>query len=684
MQRSNKGFTLVEMTVAASILVVSISMAMAGFVYFLSETHKADTQSKLDINVQVAIEQIRRSIRLTSLEQMFFYPAGIGPYSAMSFPLATDDDGDGAIDLDANGDIIWDQTYVYHVWTGMPTQLRLTRFHPRDDTLTDEQRQQQINAVALTGSGTAAPNGSNSTTKVIFENVFTWSIHPRSATFDGYAPDLSREEDVYLGSIVLSNGSHDVSFTVIATNPASSGFKIGIDNLIMSPSYSTREAEAQLPASAQSGATAAAQYMGSGSWDGNYQLYFPATDVGDTFTLTMENDRWEETNFRATGERHENTTVEFNSALSPSDFVVSLEGMQTNWLAQLQTGDTNAAPLAAGALRGTAVRVLIRGDEMENGNWILTSGGKCMVNFRSGTGQLSIEDAFIAETVTSSTNTMDAAAGTMTRLTFSGANHVTIPTGSSVWSDLTAFSIDKHKSYLVSFLVNNAVGHGNGYVWADMIAPGLDSTFIIPFTSSPDADDADDAIWSTRGDVVGAPGIASVQYMYATYPSNGVYTSSIFDSVLDAANYQAIDWSEVLPSGTDITLKVRSGNSNNLADASAWAALSPIGSPGSINPGDKRYVQFQAALASNSDFDETPFLRDTTIRWEGDQRVVDIGGSFTKGPDYGVFEVKVNGQALKQGVVVDLEIFEYVRSHGGETRITSALSTEVTPRNSGR
>ena len=38
----------------------------------------------------------------------------------------------------------------------------------------------------------------------------------------------------------------------------------------------------------------------------------------------------------------------------------------------------------------------------------------------------------------------------------------------------------------------------------------------------------------------------------------------------------------------------------DLADAAAWTVLSSFTAPGVIDPGDKRYVQFQAELRSDS------------------------------------------------------------------------------------
>jgi len=369
------GFTLVELGTAASITVIAVTIAMAALVYGLRAAGQSQVQNELDIDVQKSMERLKHGIRLSSLDKMFFYPTGAGPYSAISFPMARDDDGDQVIEVDGDGYIIWDETLVYHVWLSAPHQLRLTTFDPRDDSLTDAQRQVQINSVAVNGTGNLTHNGVNASTRVVFENLFAWTIIPRGSTYDGYASVLSRDMNVILGSCVLDNGSHTFTFTVNGKNPNSTGHQIGIDSLVVSPCYGVREAEAQLPATDYSGAVPVSQYMAGGSWNGNYQLLFPATAAGQYFTLTMENDRWEETNFRATGETHEDTTVSFDQSGSPYDFVTHLRGLVTNWYARQQTGDTNSATASDDLLRDCAVRVLLRGEEMINGNWIECNGG---------------------------------------------------------------------------------------------------------------------------------------------------------------------------------------------------------------------------------------------------------------------------------------------------------------------
>ena len=78
--------------------------------------------------------------------------------------------------------------------------------------------------------------------------------------------------------------------------------------------------------------------MRGGSWKGNHQLSFPATAVGQGFSLKLNNDQWEETNFGALGYEAVNTEFIFDKTLSPKDNIVQLRGNDITWEADQQTG----------------------------------------------------------------------------------------------------------------------------------------------------------------------------------------------------------------------------------------------------------------------------------------------------------------------------------------------------------
>ncbi|MBN1558325.1 MAG: hypothetical protein JW951_09290 [Lentisphaerae bacterium] len=684
---SRAGFTLVEISIATAVLVLALAMTMGGMAYALRSSRQADAQNELDIDLQVAMERIKYDLRLSSLNEMFFYPAGAGPYEAISFPMARDDDGDGAIDLDGAGNIIWDRTMVYHVWSSVPNQLRLTVFDPRDNTLSDAERQEQINSVVTTGNGESTHNAAHADTLVVFENLVDLEITPEGSTFDGYGSELQRELNVTLGSILLDGGSHTFTFTVEGQNPSSSGYKAGVDSLYMSPSYSIREGEAQLPATAYTGPLPVRQYMAGGSWGGNFQLLFNAWEEGQSFTLTLDNDCWEETNFRAGGDLYEDTTVAFDTMLNPDDYVVMLQGLGYGWNAYEQTGDTNGVAGGGDAFTNCAIRVLVRGEEMLYGNWIEYNGSRCWVKLKGGGGSgagLDVEAVYIAECSDTENADMDAVPGTGMQLMFGASEGCSLDSGVEAFTSLGSFGIEKRKSYLVTLLVAGTPGRGNPWRWDERQPSTARGCYIIPASSNPQKADAAAATWSTRGDVMGSNCVLGVTAIYMTYPQRGTYTSQIFDTHLAAPNYTTIDWDDTVPSGGALYMKVRTGTSNDLSDAAAWTNIAAMVSPGSINPGDQRYVQFQAELHAGSYDLSTPKLEDVTIAWDGEPRVVEVGGTFTRGPDYGIFSLDVDGRELKAGVNVAMTIYKDVLGLGGTHRITSSMRSEVRPRNNER
>ena len=179
---------------------------------------------------------MKASLRLSSMDKVFFYPSGPGPYTAISFPLPGDTNGDGLIEMDATGtNILWLSTVVYHVWTGTPSRLLKTVFNPRDNTLVATQRQAQLASVVLNGNGSNTYESAGAKTKIVFQNLFILSIGGKGAVYDAYAPNLQWDPAVPLGSAMLTNGLHDFKFAVIGKNPLSTGYKIGLDSLVVSP-----------------------------------------------------------------------------------------------------------------------------------------------------------------------------------------------------------------------------------------------------------------------------------------------------------------------------------------------------------------------------------------------------------------------------------------------------------------
>jgi hypothetical protein len=676
--------------VSLTVVTLTIAATSAGWVYMARSERLNSVQSELDMDVRKAMEKLKRDLRLSSIDKIVYYPSGPGPYSAISFPLAVDDNHDGVIELGGgSSNILWDKTVVYHVWTSTPYRLLRTMFNTRNNNLTDVQRISQLASVVSNGHGRVTYENTNTTTEAIFENLFTWSIFGRGSTYDGYSSALDRDVALSFGSILLTNGAHTFKFTTIGKNAASSGYRIGIDTLAVSPCGVEREAEAQLPVTAQSGASAAAEYMAQGSWGGNYQLAFPATATGQSFTLTMDNDRWEETNFRGAGALCSRTLVEFDEYSSPKDFIVRLEGPGYAWTADGQTRASNTY-VSGNSLTGTAVRLLVRGSrQMENGGAIQFSGKTHYVLFMAApSGPLHIRAAFIAEVADHTHYTPDAAVNG-TRLYFSNTQYsgpysredVTIPAGSSWWAcTASGYEIDSSKSYLVTFLLGGA--DAQTYYWPET-NPGAPGAYILPETEHPTPDTCRDPVWSTKPLTV-SDNLYAVYGIYTTYPTNGTFTSQVFDTKIAAPTYTAISWNSEKPSGTDLKIKVRTGSNEAMSGAPAWSNVTAMVPPASLSPGNGRYVQFQALFSPDTSGWSTPKLKDLKIQWVGETRIVDIGATVTKGPNYGIVELTVDGRQLVKGIRVDLTIYKDVLGFGSTTkRLTSSMTAEVNPRNTG-
>lgn len=690
-----EGFTLVEISVSVTLLVIAMALAITGYVYSLKNVNEGDVQNELDIDVQLAMERLKLDLRLSSLDKMFYHPSGSGPYEAISFPLAVDTDGDGLLQKDADGKLIWSKTVVYHIRPSTPNQLVVTTFSPRDNSLTDVQRQAQLEEVVKDGDGTGTFNGANASSRVIFKNLLDWEISPKEGRFDAYDSSLSRDESS-LGYILLDPGSHDFTFKVIGKNSQSSGYNIGIDQLFVSPSYGAREAEAHLPPKFQSGATAVDQYMPIGSWKGNHQLFFQAQGIGNSFTLTLPNDQWEETNFGGLGYLAEDTRISFDQSLVPSDYIVELDGMDLSWEASAQTANPAGSNVMPGKMLNSAVRTLIKGSSIpDGGDWLSRNGTECKIAFASSSsGSLTIGNAYIGESAYTNAINLDYnPSGPLKEITFSGSKTITINSGTAT-SDWIEMPIDHEKNYVISYTIYNDPLQDAPKQWYDSVvdsSPTNSGYWATEVATSAGHLISNDKNWNGQGiPYYRTNVIYGIESIYVSYPETGTYTSQIFDTHLSAPQYGYVSWNAVLPSGTKMGCKVRTGNQPDLSDASSFDSIaaftdaSSASSSRSISASYKRYIQFQYLLQSSSGGQETPKLKDVTIDWAGERQLVDIGGIFTKGPDYGIFEISVDGQPLRSALIIDLEIYKDVTLEKGATRrVTSALKVDLTPRNSG-
>jgi prepilin-type N-terminal cleavage/methylation domain-containing protein len=697
MQRtSSKGFTLLEVIASISIFVAAVSLALGGYLFLMKNARSADVQNELDTDAQFAIELLKRDIRLSSMDKMVYHPAN-PPYTAISFPRAYTNDL-GIVERDASGKIIWDETIIYHIRPGTPDELVRMVINPRDETLDETARQRQLRNVVAQNS---FANSENATSKVLFSNLVNWQLNPRVGEFYGYSP-TEIDESINLGYHFLAPGPHEFTFTVTSKDPASVGYKIGIDTLTVSPSQSPREAEAQLPPTDQSSDLLASAYHSSLS--GRHQLLFSADSPNDFFTLTLNNDRWEETNFDPRiFSLHERTIVEFDRDLSPPDNVVQLEGNQTAWEAIVQSGCAPAAPTNL-IFNGTAVRTLIKGSGLSP--YIESRGEYAKLTFSaSPTHSLRIANVHIGESISPTSTEMaynpseDLEPVEFRRPDGSKGNSIGIPAGSRKTSEWVPFPIDKDKNYIVTYTIMNPA---SGAIMVPLAwQPGASGTFGegLPFSSQfarPKAISlanlaAMESNWntlSTNTAAVSTPlaiyGLSSIDVSYA---KDGIYTSGIFDTKDGNPAYDRLSWNADLPFDTRLAFKVRSGDNPGLSDASPFENISEdtvnlSSSSMSISDQSGRYIQFQALLEADDAALYTPKLKDVSMNWPGGTNMVNISGTFTKGPDKGNFSLRVDGKELQSALIVDLEIYKDIPGMKDQTRrVTSKVKVALSPRN---
>jgi predicted GH43/DUF377 family glycosyl hydrolase len=100
------------------------------------------------------------------------------------------------------------------------------------------------------------------------------------------------------------------------------------------------------------------------------------------------------------------------------------------------------------------------------------------------------------------------------------------------------------------------------------------------------------------------------------YWRTGNLTSSVFDSGANGTTWNSINWTESLPSGTNITLATRSGNTPTPdASWSPWSAEMWDESGSSISSPRSRYIQYRATLIT-ADRYATPILSDVNINYD--------------------------------------------------------------------
>lgn len=652
----SRGFTFVEALVAAMITVLVITGALSTFIYGLRSWQAEAVKNEINIDLEGAMERIRQDLRLSSvgIGLMAFYPINASEYTAISFPMSTVTNG--LLQREDSGKIRWTKTVIYHVLPGDPDQLRRTVFSPRSTNATPSDLYTQLQSVVL-GTNTCLTNESVSE-EVVFRNLVNLRIRPPEIMFDGYAPSYCKAPTFNWGSAVLSNGSHNLKFTIEGRNTNNTtGYKVGFDKFSLSPSASPREGEINLPLNAHphspfytyslSGGSVAAQDMSSNgaSWSGNCQLTYNGVAVSNSITFVAPNDLWCDANFdNPPGIIASNVSRKTDDSFVASDpfipdIVISMN-KGINWTAAGCTEGTVSDVNIPSGVSPAVINIIYGGTNSAaaismNGEWV-------RVLFAAGiTNDLYIDNAKISRQL-SGTNPV---AGTTSNLYFGGGSSKKILAGTSTNSDwVPNYVIDQTNNYLVQFDLytgsenfNNALGWTNSSVYLSALGTNMSKM------------------------------IVGVSALEVRYPSWGLYRSGIFDTQIDNPVYRTLHWTEVQPyPNGDIDIRVRSGDSPDLSDAGAWVSVGYFQNNTDNNIASLpygRYVQYEALFAIDStglagQHTNTAILRDATIDWDVPTGLVDLQVDFAKGPDYGIVSATVDEQSFVKGLEIEMEIFK--------------------------
>lgn len=708
------GFSMVETVLTTSVLVLVITAAMGSWLLFMNKSNRVNTQAGLDLDVRKVIERFRSEMRNASRETIMFYPENQPPYQAVGFALASDTDGDGLMDMDASGsNILWRQTVIYHVWNQAPTQMRRTVFDNRNSSAGYSDRYGQIQKVVTLGNGSAAClDGESAKTFVLFENLFTGKLWHAESTFDGYAPDPNTLDRVTFGSMALGPGAHTVDFTIEGKNPLSTGRSFRIDQISAGVCGWPLEAELRTA----SGYSASPVFVGQGLSGAAYGLGAATASDGDSLSVTVYNDAIEECGFIGKGRNVtlSNTVVRFDTTLQPTGFddgvyVTRLDGQfASTWTVQQQTADNfrgdfyypmNCAiriPIFASYVLSDGFGPVFRFYKSQSNNNLVLSNPSFAIVTTPTDGSMPGPDIDSGEVIPllfyqdGVQKSGWAACANMAYLELRPAQAVRIEAGATLMvsfqvsvTGYTGYSGDRFTAYVMA-------RHGLVGCW---VIPGGDGTT------------AKKAVWSTDSRLTSTSYLPSLEAISVGYADGGDYVSHPFDTRSTSGAAKTFAWDADVPSGSALTMYVRSGNTLSsdgfdISDALPWANVSAVVNGGVVSGAVGRYLQFRAVydaqkfsaypgLTGTTGIgpyrSATPRLRHALFTWDGETKYVDIVGNLLKGPNNGIVQVEVDGKPLVKGVSMEIEIYKDIQTQGAKTeRIRSAMMTEIEPRNNNK
>lgn len=692
MHAARRCFTTTELMISSGLMVILLACAIPFMINSVRVNSAAAANSEIQIQKLAAQEQIKRDLQTSAPGLFVVSPNDGSTIRAISFPVLRRAIEDTSLPLDDAGLIVWSATITYHMYKQEGAEgyeLRRTIFTPRNNSLPLADRQMQLDDVLRMGDGRGTIGGNTATTHTLLTHVADFLFQLDPTEVDAYAAQASRET-LSLGTFVLEPGLHTFRLVMSGRNPQSSGYGLGLDDLVTGPAGSAMEGEFYCPPDSYTGPTPVATAMNTlaNNWSNNAVMKFPASAAGQFVSLQLQNDCWMESNFTADGAATAGAGAEIAFDAALADVVVQQKGNDVVWRSTTQT----ASALPAGEhvdRQNSTVRVLIGGADAVLGGNILYSGRMGRVAFTGSVcgGSTAIDSAYIMERA----DGFNGIPATMRQLTFwnayytsgayvfNGGYGIALSPGVQAFSDLVDLPVDRDKDYLVSFHIGDFPGWGYASFWKD--SAGRVQTAVIAADYSGLAGQAS---WSgvPTTSIQALPQIITVSSVYATFPAESLYTSQAFDTRVDYPAYTDLEWRAAMPSATQSPLlRVRTGSSPDMSDASDWSVASAFASPGSASLSGlppERYVQFQAVFRGIYPYTTTAKLRDVLIGWNGLEKSVEVSAAVERGPDKGKIRLEVDGTPCLGGTVI--MNFHIVRTFLRD-RFEESVAVESSPRN---
>jgi hypothetical protein len=115
-------------------------------------------------------------------------------------------------------------------------------------------------------------------------------------------------------------------------------------------------------------------------------------------------------------------------------------------------------------------------------------------------------------------------------------------------------------------------------------------------------------------DLTVGDGPLGIDWMRMTpYAAAGNYTSAVFDAGA-VVNWLTTSWTAAMPTGTNIVIQYRTGNTAT-PDDGTWTPLATIPTSGAALSGSSRYFQF-TVRETTTNSGQTPVVKDVTLGFQ--------------------------------------------------------------------